>query len=90
MSSVYEKNSLSLIDALAMGTGMMIGAGILTLTGQVAELAGPWFPMAFIASAVVDERTLPGVLVHEVRASENPLQPNVRSDERDPSGDAEE
>jgi hypothetical protein len=27
MSSDYKKNSLSLLDAVAMGTGVMIGAG---------------------------------------------------------------
>lgn len=53
MSTGYEKNSLSLADAVAMGTGVMIGAGILALTGQIAELAGPWFPLAFVAGAVV-------------------------------------
>lgn len=53
MSSEYKKNSLSLTDAVAMGTGVMIGAGILALTGQIAELAGPWFPLAFVAGAVV-------------------------------------
>jgi len=31
----------------------MIGAGIFALTGQVAELAGTWFPFAFLAAAVV-------------------------------------
>lgn len=36
----YEKSSLSLTGAVAMGTGVMIGAGIFALTGQVAELAG--------------------------------------------------
>lgn len=36
-----------------MGTGVMIGAGIFALTGQVAELAGEWFPFAFLAAAVV-------------------------------------
>lgn len=53
MKSVYEKNSLSLVDAVAMGTGVMIGAGILALTGQIAELAGGWFPAAFLAGAIV-------------------------------------
>jgi amino acid transporter len=51
--SSYEKNSLSLFDAVAMGTGVMIGAGILALTGQIADLAGPLFPLAFLAGAVV-------------------------------------
>lgn len=49
----YQKNSLSLTGAVAMGTGVMIGAGIFALTGQVAELAGEWFPLAFLAAAMV-------------------------------------
>ncbi|MBO9423022.1 APC family permease [Labrenzia sp. R4_2] len=36
-----------------MGTGVMIGAGIFALTGQIAELAGPLFPVAFVAGAIV-------------------------------------
>ena len=36
-----------------MGTGVMIGAGIFALTGQVAELAKEWFPLAFLAGAVI-------------------------------------
>jgi amino acid transporter len=36
-----------------MGTGVMIGAGIFALTGQIAELAGTWFPLAFLVAAVV-------------------------------------
>lgn len=36
-----------------MGTGVMIGAGIFALTGQVAELAGGLFPLAFLAAAMV-------------------------------------
>jgi amino acid transporter len=53
LSSDYEKNSLTLFDAVAMGTGVMIGAGILALTGQIAELAGPLFPFVFLSGAVV-------------------------------------
>ena len=34
-----------------MGTGVMIGAGIFALTGQIAELAGGWFPVIFIVAA---------------------------------------
>ena len=52
-SSKYTKNSLTLIGAVSMGTGVMIGAGILALTGQIAELAGSLFPLAFVAAAVV-------------------------------------
>lgn len=36
-----------------MGTGVMIGAGIFALTGQVAEFAGSLFPLAFVLAAVI-------------------------------------
>jgi amino acid transporter len=49
----YQANSITLRGAVAMGTGVMIGAGIFALTGQIAELAGPWFPLSFIAGAIV-------------------------------------
>jgi len=49
----YTKGSISLGGAVAMGTGVMIGAGIFALTGQIAQLAGPLFPLAFIAGAIV-------------------------------------
>jgi amino acid transporter len=49
----YERSSVSLRGAVAMGTGVMIGAGIFALTGQVAELAREWFVLAFLAAAVV-------------------------------------
>ena len=49
----YKSGSLTLPGAVAMGTGVMIGAGIFALTGQIAELAGGWFPVVFLAAAVV-------------------------------------
>ncbi|MAM93272.1 APC family permease [Parvibaculum sp.] len=49
----YAENSLTLAGAVAMGTGVMIGAGIFALTGQVAEFAGSLFPMAFLLAAVI-------------------------------------
>ena len=52
-SSEYKRDSMTLVGAVSMGTGVMIGAGILALTGQIAELAGPLFPLAFLAAAVV-------------------------------------
>ncbi len=52
-SSEYKADSMTLVGAVSMGTGVMIGAGILALTGQIAELAGPLFPLAFLAAAVV-------------------------------------
>lgn len=53
MKQEYEADSLSLVGAVSMGTGVMIGAGIFALTGQVAELAGRLFPLAFIVGAIV-------------------------------------
>ncbi|MBB4660235.1 MULTISPECIES: APC family permease [Parvularcula] len=53
MKTDYEEGSLSLWGTIAMGTGVMIGAGIFVLTGQVAELAGDLFPLAFLLAAVI-------------------------------------
>ncbi len=53
MADNYREGSLSLRGAVAMGTGVMVGAGIFALTGQVAELAGPLFPLAFLTAAGV-------------------------------------
>ncbi|MEQ8483988.1 MAG: APC family permease [Pseudomonadales bacterium] len=49
----YREGSLTLTGTVAMGTGVMIGAGIFALTGQLAEQAGGWFPLAFLAAAAV-------------------------------------
>ncbi len=49
----YKKNSLTLTGAVSLGTGVMIGAGIFALLGQVAELAGVFFPLAFLIGAIV-------------------------------------
>jgi len=51
--SNYKKNSLSLIGAISMGTNVMIGAGIFALLGQVAELSGEYFPIAFIVGGII-------------------------------------
>lgn len=52
-SEGYQQNSLSLWGAVSLGTGVMIGAGIFALTGQMAELAREWFPLAFLAAALI-------------------------------------
>ena len=44
--------SWGIIGAVLM-RGVMIGAGVFALTGQIAEQAGGLFPYAFLASAVV-------------------------------------
>ncbi|WP_117884114.1 APC family permease [Aureibaculum luteum] len=44
---------LSLLGSISLGTGVMIGAGIFVLMGQIAELVGDLFPIAFIVGAVV-------------------------------------
>ena len=46
-------NKLSLLGSVSLGTGVMIGAGIFVLMGQVAELVGELFPLAFLAAAIV-------------------------------------
>lgn len=51
--SDYKKNSLSLTGAVSLGTGVMIGAGIFALLGQVAELSGNLFPIVFIIGAII-------------------------------------
>lgn len=49
----YKAGSIGLLSAIAMGTGVMIGAGIFALTGQIADLAGPLFPISFLVGAIV-------------------------------------
>ncbi len=52
-NSEDKNNKLSLIGSISLGTGVMIGAGIFVLMGQIAELVGDLFPIAFIAGAIV-------------------------------------
>ncbi|OCB70924.1 APC family permease [Flavobacterium crassostreae] len=51
--SNYKKNSLTLTGAVSLGTGVMIGAGIFALLGQVAALSGELFPYAFLIGAII-------------------------------------
>lgn len=48
-----SKAKITLSGAVSMGTGVMIGAGVFALMGQVAGTAGKWFPLAFLAAAAV-------------------------------------
>lgn len=49
----YMEGSLTLPGTVMLGTGVMIGAGIFALTGQMAQMTGVLFPLAFLAAAVV-------------------------------------
>ena len=44
---------LSLLGSVSLGTGVMIGAGIFVLMGQIAELVGDLFPIAFVVGAFI-------------------------------------
>jgi amino acid transporter len=48
-----QKQKLSLMGSVSLGTGVMIGAGIFVLMGQIAELVGDLFPIAFVAGAII-------------------------------------
>jgi len=50
---MQNNQKLSLVGSVALGTGVMIGAGIFVLMGQIAELVGSLFPLAFLVGAVV-------------------------------------
>ncbi|QIM48909.1 APC family permease [Pusillimonas sp. DMV24BSW_D] len=52
-TSHYRENSLTLGGTVMLGTGVMIGAGIFALTGQMAQMTGALFPLAFLAAAVI-------------------------------------
>ncbi len=52
-TSHYQEGSLTLPGTVMLGTGVMIGAGIFALTGQMAQMTGALFPLAFLAAAVI-------------------------------------
>ncbi|MBL3827444.1 MULTISPECIES: APC family permease, partial [unclassified Marinobacter] len=52
-STRYQEGSLTLPGTAMLGTGVMIGAGIFALTGQMAQMTGVLFPLAFLAAAVI-------------------------------------
>ena len=52
-STQYQEGSLTLPGTVMLGTGVMFGAGIFALTGQMAEMTGALFPLAFLAAAVI-------------------------------------
>jgi len=52
MTSTYEKNSISLRGAVAMGTGVVIAVSIFALTDQIAQLAGRFSPRSLVLGPV--------------------------------------
>ncbi|MBN4056282.1 APC family permease, partial [Rhodothermus sp. AH-315-K08] len=46
-------SKLSLLGSVSLGTGVMIGAGIFVLMGQIAVLVGEVFPLVFLVGAGV-------------------------------------
>ena len=48
-----KKNSITLIGAIGLGTGVMISAGIFALLGQIAELSNQWIFLIFLVGAIV-------------------------------------
>jgi tryptophan synthase beta chain len=50
---VSLSRNLGLFDVTMIGVGAMIGAGIFALTGQMAQMTGVLFPLAFLAAAVI-------------------------------------
>lgn len=49
----YKENTITLWGAVGMGTGVMFGAAIFAVLGQVAELAGALFPLSYIGGAII-------------------------------------
>lgn len=53
VSSKSRKDRISLLGAVSMGTGVMVGAGIFALTGEIAKYAGNLLMWAFICAGFV-------------------------------------
>lgn len=53
MSEQTEKSHISLISAIAVGVGAMIGAGIFSIIGVVAGVSGSALPLVFILGAAI-------------------------------------
>ncbi|WP_414468594.1 APC family permease [Methanobacterium sp. ACI-7] len=49
----YKEGSITLWGAVGMGTGVMLGAAIFAVIGQVAELAGNLLTFSYIGGAII-------------------------------------
>ncbi len=49
----YKKGSITLWGAVGMGTGVMLGAAIFAVLGQVAQLAGNLMTFAYVGGAII-------------------------------------
>ncbi len=70
MKAVDLVNSIALRGTVAIGTSVMIGAGIFGLSSQIAELARPLFQLSFIAGAIA---TAFSAYTHFKRSNAYPL-----------------
>jgi amino acid transporter len=52
-SNNFKENSITLWGAVGLGTGVMFGAAIFAVVGQVAEIAGEYFPFSYVLGALV-------------------------------------
>lgn len=52
-SDNFKENSITLWGAVGLGTGVMFGAAIFAVVGQVAEIAGEYFPFSYVLGALV-------------------------------------
>ncbi|HEY5046273.1 MAG TPA: hypothetical protein VII53_10495, partial [Solirubrobacteraceae bacterium] len=53
MTDSTDKASIGLLAALSIGVGGMIGAGIFSILGVVASIAGSAMPLSFAIGGVV-------------------------------------
>ncbi|MDI6643547.1 MAG: APC family permease [Methanobacteriaceae archaeon] len=49
----YKEGSITLRGAVGMGTGVMLGAAIFSVIGQVAQLAGNLMTLSYIGGAII-------------------------------------
>jgi len=53
MNKETNKDKITLLGAISMGTGVMVGAGIFTLTGEIANYACSFLLWAFVIAGLI-------------------------------------